>query len=150
MHRFTTRSRVGWPRRRGAGPLLRCAIAALAIAGLGACASAPLATLADDAPPPTAVDETLRQQRQVHRALAQHPAASAAKEDLALASEWLERAEDIAAGDRGDEGLLTLLLETIEGQHIMIKTFYDRRAAEEATGVVSAPISPPAAVRRER
>lgn len=129
---------------RGApGVAVAAAVAVVAALALGACATPPRATLADDAaeaPPP---EDTLRQQRQVHRALSLHPLASEVRGDLDLAAGWLDRAEDLTAGDDEARARLPLLLAAIDGQLVMIKTHYDRDAAERESGVAARPLVEP-------
>lgn len=126
----------GAPRR---APLL--AVAALALAlGLGACAGAPQATLADDAAEPAPAEARVEQDRLVLRALGSHPRAEETRGELARASKWLDQAESLAAAPEPDGRRVRLLLDAVEGQLVMVKTWYDRRAAEEAAGVRQAPL----------
>ena len=117
------------PVRRTAG------LAALSLALLLGCGHAPVATLSDDAVVAPAVEDVLRERRQVQQALSSDPLAEEVRPELAQAVAWLDRAEMMAAAEEVDAPRLTLLLEAIEGQLVMIKTHFDRRKAEQAAGL---------------
>lgn len=118
----------------------RGALAVAVAIALGACAGGPRATLTDDAVEAPAPAARVAQDRLVLRALGSHPRAEEVRGDLARVSKWLDQAESLAAAPDPDARRVGLLLDAAEGGLVMVKTWYDRRAAEEAVGVPQAPL----------
>jgi len=63
------------------------------------------------------------------------------RKELRLATQWLDRAEGLIAQPDEDAARVSLLLDAAEGQLVMLKTYFDRRAAEEASGIAQPPLA---------
>lgn len=95
-----------------------------------ACSGAPKTP--DDDVTQRTVDQRLLDARTVHRRLLRHDDAPRHERELEQASVWISRVEILMSDADHDPAQLDLLLDTIEGQLIMIRTSYDARTARQA------------------
>lgn len=114
-------------------------LALLLLLGAVSCAPARVASLRDDAPEAVDVEVSLERLRQAHRALAGHPLAADRRPELDQAADWLDRAEDLAVARKVDTERLALVMQAVEAELVAVKSYYDRKAADEALGLPGRP-----------
>ncbi len=114
-------------------------LALLLLLGATSCAPARVASLRDDAPEAVDVEVSLERLRQVRRALAGHPLAAERSAELDQTADWLDRAEDLSVARKVDTERLALVMQAVEAQLVAVKSYYDRRAADEALGLPARP-----------
>jgi hypothetical protein len=114
-------------------------LALLLLLGAASCAPARVASLRDDALEAPNVEVSLERLRQVRRALAGHPLAADRRAELDQSADWLDRAEDLAVARKVDSERLALVTQAIEAQLAAVKSYYDRKAADEALGLPGRP-----------
>lgn len=116
------------PPRRPRALLMTGTLCALVLL-TSACASTPKTP--DDDVTRRTVDQRLLDARTVHRRLLRHPDAPRHERELEQASVWISRVEILMSDEDHDPAQLDLLLDTIEGQLVMVRASYSARTASQ-------------------